>query len=94
LNNLEEKQASLILYTKARQILVSPCFLRRNGAGQVDLLFLSKNLLSLVEVKKSGKISLRQKIRLLRSGQLIGNILDKDCRVELFNFKRQSLREL
>lgn len=93
MNNSEEKQASLILYRNANQVLVSPSFLRNNGVGQVDLLFFNDKFLSLVEVKKTGRISLKQKTRLRRSSQFIAGILDRDCRTELFNSERQVLME-
>lgn len=65
-------------HQKGLPVLVSPLILREMGLGQVDAARLTQKRLELCELKLYGELSPKQKARLVRSANYLGELLDKE----------------
>lgn len=71
-----ELELSKKLHNKNIPFLISSQFLRSFGCGQVDIAYLSKGRLVLVESKSGGGASGKQFKRLRASQELLSKVLD------------------
>lgn len=82
-----EKEASLYYHSKFTPVLISSLVLRKRGAGQIDLSYLDKEFVTILELKNGGILSSLQYLRLKNSGSLIGEVLNKTVFLKL-NFAK------
>lgn len=78
-----EKELSEKYHNLFTPVLVSSHILRARQCGQIDLCYIRKNQLFVLECKNGGVLSSKQYSRLKRSGDFIGNILDKVVFIKL-----------
>ncbi|MCK6595513.1 MAG: hypothetical protein L6Q33_09960 [Bacteriovoracaceae bacterium] len=82
-----EKEASLFYHSKYTPVLVSSLVLRKRGGGQIDLTYLHKDTLTIIELKNGGILSPVQYFRLKDSGSLLGEVLNRTVFLKL-NFAK------
>lgn len=82
-----EREASLYYHSKFTPVLISSLVLRKRGAGQIDLSYLDKEFVTILELKNGGILSSSQYLRLKDSGSLIGEVLNKTVFLKL-NFAK------
>lgn len=82
-----EREASLYYHSKFTPVLISSLVLRKRGAGQIDLSYLDKEFVTILELKNGGILSSLQYLRLKNSGSLIGEVLNKTVFLKL-NFAK------
>jgi hypothetical protein len=87
-------------------ILISPLLLRRRGLGQIDLCYISKDIIVAAECKRGeGWVSPNQKKRLMDSIKFMSFLFNKRIRLELlygfaksfesaYSFKSKKIGEL
>lgn len=92
--NQFERDVSLEFHRHGIPLLIDPNFLRKNGAGQVDLARMimrdGQEVIELCELKSGGELSRRQLSRLKLSQSLLGMLLEKICILKLLKQEKSS----
>lgn len=85
----KELKTSVREHGKGVPLLVEPKFMRKLGAGQVDLAVITDDRLfnesvcTIFEVKSFAHISFNQRKRLYKSAQILSEVLDMSCRISV-----------
>ena len=74
---IEEIKFSKRIHRHGIPVLASPLLLREMGLGQIDLCRLVNDRVEVFEVKSSGRLSSRQRLRILRSASFLSHLFDK-----------------
>ena len=78
-----EKSVTHTLHQKYCPVLVSSQLLRSYNCGQIDVAYWHQGVLYICEVKCSGTVSAKQKVRLYRSANFISKLLGVTVKIQL-----------
>jgi hypothetical protein len=81
-----EKTLSLEFHQNSVPLLIEPTVLRKRGAGQVDLARFvfgqNQKVIELLEVKSGFEVTLKQRLRLRASANLIGEVFQVPVKLQ------------
>lgn len=84
LGQFNESHHSKLVHQAGIPFLVSSQFLRRYGAGQIDLAHINQlGELVLFEVKSTTRMQGKQILRIYKSGNLLAKIVERKVRVKV-----------
>lgn len=78
-----ERRFSRTFHRRGCALLVSPLILRELGLGQIDAARLIQDRVELCELKLYGELSSRQRQRLMRSANYLGELLEREVVLKL-----------